>query len=188
MGNNQKIIVAPLNWGLGHATRCIPIIKALIETGYKPVIASDGAALQLLKKEFPQLEYIALPSYQIQYGKNLKTSLLLKTSKITKAARSEYNVVNQYVNNEKDLVGIISDNRFGVYSKKVPSIYLTHQLNVLSGWSTFFTTAMHQSIMGNFNECWVPDEIGSIFSGKTIEKTSIKTSSKICGSLKSVYP
>ena len=46
----KKILIAPLNWGLGHATRCIPIIKALEENGFEPIIASDGVALALLKK------------------------------------------------------------------------------------------------------------------------------------------
>ncbi len=48
----KKILVAPLNWGLGHATRCIPIIEALENNGYVPIIASDGVALEMLKKNF----------------------------------------------------------------------------------------------------------------------------------------
>ena len=47
---NKNILIAPLNWGLGHATRCIPIIKALEQNGITPIIASDGVALALLKK------------------------------------------------------------------------------------------------------------------------------------------
>ena len=49
---NKNILVAPLNWGLGHATRCIPIIKELENQGFNPIIASDGVALALLKKNF----------------------------------------------------------------------------------------------------------------------------------------
>ena len=78
--NRLSILVAPLNWGLGHATRCIPIIKALLEHNYKPIIASDGNALALLKIEFPDLEILELPSYQIEYaknGKNLKDEDLI---------------------------------------------------------------------------------------------------------------
>ena len=65
----KQILVAPLNWGLGHAARCIPIINALIAEGFVPVIASDGAALTLLRKEFPDLSTIELPSYNINYTK-----------------------------------------------------------------------------------------------------------------------
>lgn len=53
--------------------------------------------------------------------------------------------------------GIISDNRFGVRSKQIPSVYITHQLNVLSGRSTFFSSKMHQYFIKKFDECWVPD-------------------------------
>ena len=65
---NKNILIAPLNWGLGHATRCIPIIKALEENGFNPIIASDGVALALLKKEFPHLITLELPSYNIKYA------------------------------------------------------------------------------------------------------------------------
>lgn len=65
----KKILVAPLNWGLGHATRCIPIINALIQQNFIPIIASDGIALELLRKEFPSLEHVELPSYNINYSK-----------------------------------------------------------------------------------------------------------------------
>ena len=67
--SKKNILVAPLNWGLGHATRCIPIIKALEENGFTPIIASDGVALALLKKEFPHLTALELPSYNIEYAK-----------------------------------------------------------------------------------------------------------------------
>ena len=72
-------MIAPLNWGLGHATRCIPIINALIDQGFDPVIASDGVALALLKKEFPTLKSEELPSYNVAYVKkasNFKVKML----------------------------------------------------------------------------------------------------------------
>ena len=72
MAKKKRILVAPLNWGLGHATRCIPIINALISQGYEPVLASDGIALELLRKEFPDLETTELPEYGITYAKKGK--------------------------------------------------------------------------------------------------------------------
>ena len=95
----KRILVAPLNWGLGHATRCIPIINALLESGFEPILASDGPALELLKKEFSKLKYIELPSYNISYSKkgaNLKLKLLKdapKTLKTIKAERQVFLVV-----------------------------------------------------------------------------------------------
>lgn len=155
----KRILVAPLNWGLGHATRCILIINALIEHNYEPVIASDGVALELLKKEFPQLEAIKLPSYKVTYskkGKNFKLKLLKDSPKMLKAIKAEKAQVKTLVK-ATQIDGIISDNRLGVYSKKVPSIFVSHQLNVLSGSTTWLSTKMHQHIIKKFDECWVPD-------------------------------
>lgn len=158
-GDMKKILVAPLNWGLGHASRCIPVIEALIKQGYLPVIASDGPALELLKKEFPDLVAYELPSYNIHYSKNgnlLNALLILQAGKILKAIKKEYEVTQEIIAKEK-IGGIISDNRFGVRSEKVFSVYITHQLQVFSGFTTFFTSWIHQKIIKKFDACWVPD-------------------------------
>ncbi len=160
--NKKKILVAPLNWGLGHATRCVPIIKSLLKNNFIPIIASDGDALQFLRKEFPKLKYIELPSYHIQYaekGKYLKYKLLWNSPNILKAISKEHQIAEKIIE-EKNISGIISDNRFGVYSSKVPSIYITHQINVLSGSTTFLTNNIHQKIIAKFDICWVPDYQG----------------------------
>ncbi|WP_432672915.1 glycosyltransferase [Flavobacterium sp. SM2513] len=155
----KNILVAPLNWGLGHATRCIPIIKKLQELGFTPIIASDGEALQLLKLEFPHLKFLKLPSYTITYpkkGKNFRWKMVQNIPNMILAMRKERELVKKWIAEFK-LHGIISDNRLGVYSPKVPSAFITHQLNVLTGSTTFFSTKIHQKIINKFTECWVPD-------------------------------
>lgn len=155
----KKILVAPLNWGLGHATRCIPIIEALENNGYTPIIASDGVALEMLKKEFPHLQALELPSYQIEYAKNgafFKWKMLLNSPKMLEAIYQEKKIIKSWIK-EYDLSGIISDNRLGIFSKKVPSVFITHQLNVLTGNTTWISSKMHQRIIKKFDECWVPD-------------------------------
>ena len=156
---SKKILVAPLNWGLGHATRCIPVINTLINNGFHPVLAGDGESLILLKKEFPRLKNYQLPSYNIQYsrkGKYLKYKLLMNLPRIQKIIKKERMEVEKIVEKEQ-ISGIISDNRFGVYSNKAPSVYITHQVNVLSGLTSFFTSKFHQKIISKYQECWVPD-------------------------------
>lgn len=144
---------------MGHATRCIPIIKALIKAGFTPILASDGNALLLLQKEFPNLKSYTLPSYNIRYTKNsnyLKFKLLLSVPSVFLAVKKEKEIVNQIIKKE-NITGIISDNRFGVHSKKIPSVYITHQLNVISGFTTKITSKIHQKIISKFDECWIPD-------------------------------
>lgn len=165
----KRILVAPLNWGLGHATRCIPIIKALINNNYTPIIASDGVALLLLKKEFPNLSSIELPAYNVTYakkGKYFKLKMIKDSPKLIKAIKAEKKVINHIIKNN-GIDGIISDNRLGVYSKKVPSVFITHQLNVLSGLTTWFSSKIHEKFIKKFNICWVPDTEGALnLSGK----------------------
>lgn len=156
---NKTILIAPLNWGLGHATRCIPIIKALQENNYIPIIASDGIALALLKKEFPYIKTLKLPSYQIEYaknGKNFKWKLIKNSPKMIRAIWEEKRLIKKWVKKHA-IDGIISDNRLGVFSKKVPSIFVTHQLNVMTGNTTWITSKLHQNIIKKYTECWVPD-------------------------------
>ncbi|AUS05657.1 glycosyltransferase [Pseudotamlana carrageenivorans] len=155
----KQVLVAPLNWGLGHATRCIPIINALIADNFIPIIASDGAALDLLRKEFPNISTIELPSYNVTYaknGKHFKLKLIKDSPKLLKAIKREKKAVAEILDTH-DIAGIISDNRIGVRNKKVPSVFITHQLYVLSGSTSWLSTKMHQKFIKKFDRCWVPD-------------------------------
>ncbi|PHR73278.1 MAG: glycosyltransferase [Lutibacter sp.] len=159
MTSKKNILIAPLNWGLGHATRCIPIIYKLIELDFNPIIASDGEALQLLQKEFPKLKSLALPSYNIKFPKNgnfLKWKLILDTPRVLKTIKEEEIFIDKLIKSE-NITGIISDNRFGVRSDELPSVFITHQLNVLSGSTTFLSSKIHQRFIKKFDECWIPD-------------------------------
>ncbi len=186
MQNHKTILVAPLHWGLGHATRCIPVINALIENNYIPLLASDGAALELLRKEFPTLESIELPSYQITYAKKasgFKWKLLLDSPKMLKAINEEKKIVKKLVSDGR-IQGIISDNRLGVRSKKVPSVFITHQLNVFTGNTTWLSTRMHLDVIKKFDACWVPDVEGiNNLSGKLGHPDELPENVKYIGPL-----
>jgi len=157
--NRKNILVAPLNWGLGHATRCIPIIRELQKNRFNVIIASDGPALKLLQKEFPEVPAVTLPSYDIQYAQNgddFKWKFMMNSPKLLLAIIAENKRVKELVE-KYDLNGIISDNRFGVYSKQIPSVFITHQLKVLSGDTTWISSKIHQLFIKKFSICWVPD-------------------------------
>lgn len=177
MNRHKTILVAPLNWGLGHATRCIPIIKGLLAYSFKVKLAGDGEALSLLRKEYPELDYIELPSYNIRYpkkGKYFKAKLLFKLPGINKTAKQEKKLVKALVE-DGQIDGIVSDNRLGVYHKDVPSAFITHQINVLSGSTSVMSSKLHQKIIRRFDRCFVPDVSGSInLSGKLGHPGDIK--------------
>ncbi|MCP9198736.1 glycosyltransferase [Gramella sp. GC03-9] len=160
----KRILVAPLNWGLGHASRCVPVITSLQDIGFEPIIASDGDALELLKLEFPDLTHIELPSYNIRYpnkGENMKRKLMLETPRILKTINQERKITEDLAS-KLELEGIISDNRWGVRSKRLKTnVFMTHQLNVLSGSTTFLSSFIHRQYIKRFDQCWVPDFEGT---------------------------
>lgn len=184
---NKRILVAVLNWGMGHAARCIPIITELKKNGYEPVIASDGQALQLLKKEFPEAIFEELPSYNIQYtrkGWSLKWKLLLESWKIIKNIKAE-NLITRGLIKKYDIKGIISDNRWGVRSEDIKkNVFITHQLNVLSGNSTFLSSYIQQRYINKYEQCWIPDHEGeNNLSGLLGHATSSPKNIKYIGPL-----
>ncbi|HLW32524.1 MAG TPA: glycosyltransferase [Aequorivita sp.] len=159
MQTKKTILVAPLHWGLGHATRCIPIIRVLLKHDYNVLLGSDGAALLLLQKEFPHLKTIELPPYNISYPKNghyFLWKMLLSLPRIQKTIHEEKRVVKRLIEEGK-IQGIISDSRLGVRNLEVPSVFVTHQLNVLSGPTTWLSSKIQQRIIKKFDVCWVPD-------------------------------
>lgn len=178
MKQSINILVAPLNWGLGHASRCIPIIYALKENGFTPIIASDGASLHLLKKEFSNDIFEILPNYNIQYsenGKDFRFKIFKQLPKLFFAIRKEKEIL-QKILQKHAISGIISDNRPGIFSKQIPSIYITHQINVLSGNTSWISSKFHQYFIKKYTECWVPDIAEGInLSGKlSHKKNSLK--------------
>ncbi len=169
MSHKKRILVAPLNWGLGHATRSIPIIQELLRKKTDVCIASDGAALELLSKEFPGLKSITLPPYNILYhSSNMVFNMALQLPKILQAAIKEYKTTQDIVS-RYGIHGIISDGRFGCRHRNVKSIFVTHQLNIQppqlkwSGLNPFLLAGskllnrINHKIISAFDECWVPD-------------------------------
>jgi predicted glycosyltransferase len=159
-----KVLLSPLDWGLGHATRCIPIIQELRNMGCEVVLATSGAPAQLLAREFPDLETKLLEGYDIKYnaGSSLFGSILLQMPGILKTIKKEHRWLNKLLQHEKfDLV--ISDNRPGFWTKRAPSIYITHQLLIQSGkgkWLNHLLQKLHTSYIKKFSAVWVPDAEG----------------------------
>ncbi|HQW13096.1 MAG TPA: glycosyltransferase [Saprospiraceae bacterium] len=158
-GSRKKILVAPLNWGLGHATRCIPIIRNLVSAGHEVHLGSDGVALALLREEFPNLSYIELPGYRIHYrGRSLIRSLILQTPKLLKAIIAEKRAVSEYVSRGQIDI-IISDNRLGARTSHTRNIVMTHQLTLLLPHPLMsrIATRLNQAWLRKFDAIWVPD-------------------------------
>ncbi|MCB0652378.1 MAG: hypothetical protein KDC85_13965 [Saprospiraceae bacterium] len=171
-----KILVSPLDWGLGHATRCIPIIETFIENGTEVLIAGNGNSLELLKKEFPNLTYFQLPGYHIHYfSNNMFINILLQLPKLFIGVVGEYFAIQKIIRNHS-IELLISDNRFGCFSKKVKSVFITHQVNIQIPFTPlkFLVNFLNRSLISQFDECWVPDSPSIRLSGKLSEPKNLE--------------
>ena len=154
-----RVLVAPLNWGLGHATRCIPIIKKLLQNGFEVILASDGRSLKLLQEEFPKLQIIELPAYGIRYSKdNMIINIALQIPKILVAVWKENNFIKEVIENDKIDI-ILSDNRYGCKSKKAKNIFISHQINIIIPLKPleWLVNKINHFLINQFDECWIPD-------------------------------
>lgn len=123
------VFVSPLSWGLGHATRDIPIIEELLAHGHEVTVGSSGNALALLKKECPQCSFLSFKDYQAPYTSSrfFLPAFAAGLPALLQAIRLENKRFNEILSGNKfDL--IISDNRMSVYSESIPSYFISHQL------------------------------------------------------------
>ena len=158
----KRVLITPLNWGLGHATRCIPLIRRLEQMGVEPVLASDGDALRLLRTEFPHLPSFDLPSYRIRYrSHNMVLNIGRQLPRILYAIQKEHAVTERLVRTQ-GIQGIISDNRYGCFSRKINSVILTHQLHVQipAPGLEWMVNRVLRLALRQFDAVWAPDEEG----------------------------
>lgn len=159
---NSNIVIALLDWGLGHTTRIIPILRYLIEKKCNITIACTPEQKALLISEFAQVAYTPLEGYDIQYSKNsalTKISLGLQVPKILTKINRENKWLHGYLEQHRcDLV--ISDNRYGFFSTRCPSVFITHQLQIKTGlgkWLDRLVNYLNYRKIQRFSACWIPD-------------------------------
>ncbi len=185
----MKILICPLNWGLGHATRCVPIIRQLVADGHEVVMVADGFPLEFLKQEFPMLRFIEYPSYSVYYSrrKSQVLAMLLNLPGIITGIIKEHLWLRKLLQNEH-FDQVIADNRFGMFNKKIHSIYMTHQIMVkMPEYLILFEPIIwlfHRLIIHRFDECWIPDveEKGGL-SGDLSHKYPLPKNAKFIGIL-----
>jgi hypothetical protein len=158
----RHILLAPLDWGLGHATRCIPIIKELMDQGFDVTLASSGPQKFLLQSEFPRLRMLDLPGYDVRYGlTGLSTRLKIigQIPKILIQIKRENRWLADLLTRET-FHAVISDNRYGLHHPGLWSVFITHQLKIQSGFgkrADQLLAFIHYRYLLKFSCCWIPD-------------------------------
>lgn len=161
--SRKRILITPLDWGLGHATRCIPIIYELLYQNFEVLVASSGDAALLLKEHFPELKHFLLPGYHPVYPANgaMVLKMVQQLPAFTAAIKKENKLICEIVNREKVKV-IISDNRYGCYAATTKNIFITHQVHLLMPddwkWMEAGVNKVNHHMIRQFDECWIPAE------------------------------
>lgn len=183
-------LVCPLDWGLGHASRCIPIIHALQKHGYRVVVAADGLPLRFLKEEFgSRLEYLLFPGKTVNYQKNgsFLWAFALQMPGFFEAIRNEHKYLNRLI----DITGaslVVSDNRYGLFSHRAKTVLITHQVFIKLPpglqWAAPFVGKLVRTFMNRFDFCWIPDNFDPPgLSGELSHLAPVPTNTRFVGPL-----
>lgn len=185
----KNILVSPLDWGLGHATRCVPIINKLKSQGYNVIVAASGRSLIFLQNTFPDLKFVELKGFSPTYSKRdlFILKLIVQLPIFGYYIKKENRKLKKILNDEKIDI-IISDNRYGVYNGDVKSIIISHQLMIkMPVYLRFLENAGYKFIkrlLSKFDQVWVPDYAGEPnISGDLSHKFSIEKNYHFIGPL-----
>ena len=159
--------MAPLNWGLGHASRCVPLVHRFLEEGHEVILGGDGESLTLLRKHFPKLRYVYLAPLNLRYSKshNQVWAMLRAIPRLIVWSIKDHALLKAVLR-EEHIDQIVSDNRFGLYTPYTihhtpETVYMTHQLHIMlpKGWRWLEPLAarLHARIYTRYNKVWVPD-------------------------------
>lgn len=183
------ILISPLDWGLGHASRCIPVINKLLQSGHQVTIAGYGRSLIMLQKEFPTLECIEMKGFSPSYPEsgNMVMHMLFLLPNFIKSIIQEHSELKELdARYQFDI--IISDNRYGVWKSDKRSIFITHQLMIKTPkWLRFAEYLLYKVsvfFISRFDECWIPDyEESPGLSGDLSHKYKLPRNARFIGPL-----
>ncbi len=160
----EKILFAILDWGLGHATRSMPLIQKYKDKGAKITIAGSGKSLQFLQERFPDCSSILLNDSRLRYGKR---NSIFTWFRILWAMFLNFRMERWFVQQLKttDFDRIISDNRYGFFHPEIYSVFISHQYRIKlpKGFQLFsrIIWRISDNLISRFDEFWIPDEKGS---------------------------
>lgn len=173
----MKTLVAPLNWGLGHASRCVALVRRLLASGDDVVIGGDGESLVLLRQHFPELRYVELAPLELRYsrGNSQMWAMLASIPKVLRWMIHDHRRL-QEIQRVEQFDRIVSDNRFGCWVDDdvdvdvdvdvdddggVVTVYMTHQVHICLPcgwqWADGVASRIHACVYNKYKELWIPD-------------------------------
>ena len=187
---NKTILISALNWGMGHVSRCIPIIHQLIEQNNQLIIACSLNQEKIYKNYFPHLIYIEHNDFPFKFkgNGNFERDLTFNFIQLYKRFQLEKKEVEK-ITSKYAVDIIISDHRYSFISKKCYSIFLTHQINMPVSWFMKWIDGIHKKLVSQFNFVWIIDNLDSKYAGKLSRNKTLKKAEYIgIKSRFSLYP
>ncbi|HLU86568.1 MAG TPA: hypothetical protein VKZ44_02360 [Taishania sp.] len=176
---HQRILYSYLNWGYGHLSRSIGVVRKLLAQENEVVIAAPQRDFEIIRGYFPDAQLIDFPAYPFTFSGtgNFTKDLWNSRKKLIEFMREEKIFVEELVKN-KQIDIVISDHRYGFRSAFVPSIFITHQVNLAVNWWQFPAQLLHHQLIRQFNRLWVMDDEQHSMAGK-LSKSSFKNTDYI---------
>lgn len=159
---SKRILVAPLDWGLGHTTRCIPIIEYLSALGHQVIFAGNERQLSYMSASSKKLQLIHLEGYDVRYARSkagFMVGIFKQIPRLVNKIKEERAWLERAIK-EYNIDVVISDNRYGLYNEQCHSIIMTHQLQPISGLGRIVDDMVrktHYKYLSKFDACWVVD-------------------------------
>lgn len=163
MQQQKRVLFTVLDWGLGHATRSIPVIETLLNRGFDVQLAGEGNSLLLLKNHFQKLKTHDLFGIQVRFTDS-SFGIIWMIPQLLKSIKKEHQQFLALCDEVKpDL--IISDNRYGAWHPTIQSIFIGHQLylqapNRFTKWIEPILFHFHSKFLKRFTKVWIPDTAG----------------------------
>jgi len=185
----KNILICPLEWGLGHAGRMVPLVKKLIDLGHNVIIGSGSEQLEFFRKELPGINCISFPGFTIRYSSWLPQYLviLLNTPSFLISILKEHRKLKKIISRYRiDIV--ISDSRPGLWNNSVKTVFVTHMINVpLPRWASIIEKTgcfSSRRIIRKFDFCFIPDvESSNGLSGKLSHGMKLPVNARYIGIL-----
>jgi hypothetical protein len=190
LGKKPHIFVCPLDWGIGHATRCVPVVRGFLQQGARVTLGASGRSFAFLEKEFPDLPLIKFPGVSISYpekGERMPLHMLLQSPNLLKGIRDEHSRLKTFIQ-QYGFDGVVSDNRYGLYSAHIPTVLITHQVFIQApGPLKVLERILEKQTKGyirRFDLCWIPDIEGDLnLSGDLSHKKPLPDHCRYIGAL-----
>ncbi|WP_276132778.1 glycosyltransferase [Polluticoccus soli] len=192
--NPKQILIVPLDWGLGHTTRCVPLIRYLQQLGHHITVGGNEWQRKYITETFPGIETIHLDGYNVSYskhGKGFMFAILQQIPKLLRNVRKEHEWLIE-LSEKRKFDGIISDNRYGLFHPTIPSVIMTHQVLAQTGMGNTADSLLrrlHYRFLTRFGQCWVVDVPGiPNLSGKLGHPSPMPRNAKFAGLLSQIIP